>query len=394
MKKDESPEQAAVRETREEFGITPKKLQCLGCLQSKTKAYLPTMVFLCTDFEGEPKTDSEEMVAPYYGFNDIADLERKDAKLYPAFEDSLTLLEDCINGRSDGGPGSGNWGHVGRPGIKGGSGAGGGIPYRYNTKQANVYTSEAKAWKENKEHGGQGANESHVTNKKKEEKKSEVKKSEVREALEKTSIKNNPVTKRDSAISEQEAIDFVAGGDQTGGSCVSAALAYAGNMLGSEVRDFRGGESRQFFATSDNIKSVLKQSADFTEVKDYNDKNAAISLFNQMEEGKSYILVTGSHCSVAKMENGKAMCLELQSSGKTVNNGWYSLKDRYGTVKKGLTKRFGCESSHKYCGLKWQESSYMASIDSFKGNEEFQNILGYINTAAGKEKKGATGQIK
>lgn len=129
LEKDESPEQAAVRETREEFGITPKKLQCLGCLQSKAKAYLPTMVFLCTDFDGEPKTDSEEMVAPYYGFNDIADLERKDAKLYPAFEDSLTLLEDCINGRSDGGAGSGNWGHVGRPGIRGGSGAGGGSSF-------------------------------------------------------------------------------------------------------------------------------------------------------------------------------------------------------------------------------------------------------------------------
>ena len=129
LEKDESPELAAVRETREEFGITPKKLQCLGCLQSKTKAYLPTMVFLCTDFDGEPKTDSEEMVAPYYGFNDIADLERKDAKLYPAFEDSLTLLEDCINGRSDGGPGSGNWGHVGRPGIRGGSGSGGGSSF-------------------------------------------------------------------------------------------------------------------------------------------------------------------------------------------------------------------------------------------------------------------------
>ncbi len=126
LEKDESPEQAAVRETREEFGITPTKLQKIGCLQSKTKAYLPTMVFLCTEFEGEPKTDSNEIVSPYYGFNDIADLERKDAKLYPAFEDSLSLLEDCINGRDDGGPGSGNWGHAGRPGIRGGSGSGGG----------------------------------------------------------------------------------------------------------------------------------------------------------------------------------------------------------------------------------------------------------------------------
>lgn len=126
LEKDESPEQAAVRETREEFGITPKNLQPIGCLRGKTNEYLPTMVFLCTDFEGEPKTDSDEMVAPYYGFNDIADLERKDAKLYPAFEDSLSLLEDCINGHADGGPGSGFFGHAGRPGLRGGSGGGGG----------------------------------------------------------------------------------------------------------------------------------------------------------------------------------------------------------------------------------------------------------------------------
>ncbi len=126
LEKDESPEQAAVRETREEFGITPKNLQPIGCLQSKTNEYLPTMVFLCTDFEGEPKTDSDEMVAPYFGFNDIADLERKDAKLYPAFEDSLSLLEDCINGHADGGPGSGFFGHEGRPGQRGGSSGGSG----------------------------------------------------------------------------------------------------------------------------------------------------------------------------------------------------------------------------------------------------------------------------
>lgn len=67
----------------------------------------------------------------------------------------------------DGGPGSGNWGHKGRPGIRGGSGAGGGVQYRYNTLQNNVYTSEAKAWAENKKNGGQGANQSHVENKSK-----------------------------------------------------------------------------------------------------------------------------------------------------------------------------------------------------------------------------------
>lgn len=153
LEKDESPEQAAVRETREEFGITPKKLQCLGCLQSKTKAYLPTMVFLCTDFEGEPKTDSEEMVAPYYGFNDIADLERKDAKLYPAFEDSLSLLEDCINGRSDSGKGSGNFGHSGRPGMVGGSGSSSGAVTYTKSNSAGAFENTKQGKNKGKNSG-------------------------------------------------------------------------------------------------------------------------------------------------------------------------------------------------------------------------------------------------
>ena len=81
-------------------------------------------------------------------------------------EEEMPLGADGGLVNEDGGPGSGNWGHKGRPGIKGGSGPGGGVKYRYNTLQGNVYTSEAKAWAENKKNGGQGANESHVENKK------------------------------------------------------------------------------------------------------------------------------------------------------------------------------------------------------------------------------------
>ncbi len=174
LEKDESPEQAAVRETREEFGITPTKLRRIGCLKSKTKAYLPTMVFLCTEFEGEPKMDSDEMVSPYYGFNDIADLERKDAKLYPAFEDSLSLLEDCINGRDDGGPGSGFFGHEGRPGQRGGSSGGSGknsswkANYIHTNKneKGNKTSSKQKkgniVWSGVKQHAVIGGNEDKI----------------------------------------------------------------------------------------------------------------------------------------------------------------------------------------------------------------------------------------
>ena len=126
VEKDEDPRDAAIRETREEFGVTPKDLKMIGCLKSPDGAYLPTMVFLCTDFEGEPKADGTEMVDEYFGFNDISDLEQRGGLLYPAFDDSISLLEDCIKGRVDGGAGSGNWGHSGRPGMRGGSGGGGG----------------------------------------------------------------------------------------------------------------------------------------------------------------------------------------------------------------------------------------------------------------------------
>lgn len=65
--------------------------------------------------------------------------------------------EDDLQMNEDGGPGSGNWGHKGRPGIRGGSGVGGGLQYRYNTLQYKVYTSEAKAWAENKKKNKQAA---------------------------------------------------------------------------------------------------------------------------------------------------------------------------------------------------------------------------------------------
>ena len=45
----------------------------------------------------------------------------------------------------DGGYGSGNWGHVGRPGIRGGSGAGGGIVNRI-TNKSGQYESLSKIW--------------------------------------------------------------------------------------------------------------------------------------------------------------------------------------------------------------------------------------------------------
>ena len=48
----ESPEDAAIRETREEFGITPKDLMPVAFLSDLKPPYCPSHVFLCTDFDG------------------------------------------------------------------------------------------------------------------------------------------------------------------------------------------------------------------------------------------------------------------------------------------------------------------------------------------------------
>lgn len=216
----------------------------------------------------------------------------------------------------------------------------------------------------------------------------------ARVALENTSIENRPIKKMKTNMSESDIISFVAGGDETKGSCASAALAYVGDKAGFEVRDFRDGDSRKFFATVMNNKNVLKIGKGYREESDFNEKNAAVRLLNSMEEGKQYVLGTGRHMSVVKKEKGDFMYLELQSSGHDgTTNGWHSMKKQYGTVKKALTGRFGCESRGKLAAFGVKETARMVDIDTLGKSTEFQKILGYLNTAEGKEKKGISGHI-
>ena len=216
----------------------------------------------------------------------------------------------------------------------------------------------------------------------------------ARVALEKSSIENRPIKKRETSMTENDIIRFVAGGDETVGSCASAALAYVGDKAGFEVRDFRDGDSRKFFSLVMNNKEVLKIGKGYREEADFNEKDAAVRLLNSMEEGKQYVLGTGRHMSVVKKENGDFMYLELQSSGHDgTTNGWHSMKKRYGTVKKALTGRFGCVSRGKFAQFGVKQTARMVDIDALGKSTEFQKILGYLNTAEGKEKKGVSGHI-
>ena len=58
----ETPLQAAVRETQEEFNITPTKLRPLFKMDDLEEDYdYPVNVYLCQEFKGTPKTDEVEM---------------------------------------------------------------------------------------------------------------------------------------------------------------------------------------------------------------------------------------------------------------------------------------------------------------------------------------------
>ncbi len=130
----ETPEQAALRETQEEFGITPTELIHIGSTSGAAKPYLPSEIYLCTEYDGAPKADGNEM--EFAQFMEPAKvLSLIDAGVaFPPFAESVKLLlhgltpgspSDTINPiptNTDGGPGSGNFGHEGRKGQVGGSG--------------------------------------------------------------------------------------------------------------------------------------------------------------------------------------------------------------------------------------------------------------------------------
>lgn len=95
IKEGETPEQAAMRETKEEFGITPKTLYKLGGLLNNKNLYCPAVIFVCTDFDGEPKCDGKEMIFP--AFINHETLKDGGMKFFPAFEDSIELFRTATD---------------------------------------------------------------------------------------------------------------------------------------------------------------------------------------------------------------------------------------------------------------------------------------------------------
>lgn len=171
----------------------------------------------------------------------------------------------------------------------------------------------------------------------------------------------------------------VGGGDKTAGSCASLCLAFVGNRCGLSVRDFRGGQSQTTFSqrtTWDKINDAVSG------VKEVGKNDFALSnkLLATMSEGKEYILITGSHAAVVRKTAGGYEYLELQSA---TDNGYKKLNNDV------LKHRFGARKRTQYTS-----STFLIELDKFKEISDFRAMLGYVNTAASKQKKGKGGSAK
>lgn len=98
----ESPEDAAIRETQEEFGITPKDLMPVAFLSDLKSPYCPSHVFLCTDFDGSIRCADGEMTSPgFITVEKVAELSAQNPeRLFPPFAQSITALLDVLSSNS------------------------------------------------------------------------------------------------------------------------------------------------------------------------------------------------------------------------------------------------------------------------------------------------------
>ncbi|MDY4446515.1 hypothetical protein [Campylobacter sp.] len=181
-------------------------------------------------------------------------------------------------------------------------------------------------------------------------------------------------------LSNDEIIDKISGGDKTGGSCYSVALAYIANKAGIDVRDFRGGESMKamreghirYFTRFVGVQNVY---IDRFQVMD--------TLIKKLEFGEEYLLAFGRHAAIVRKTDKYIEYLELQAPNRK-DNGFKILSVL------NLPQRFLREEDNK-------NDIYSASIFNIKklyNNDDFFKLTGYFNTKNGFEMKGEDGEIK
>ncbi len=201
-------------------------------------------------------------------------------------------------------------------------------------------------------------------------------------------------------LTEDEIIKKLAGGDETGGSCASLAVAYCANKMGYDITDFRGGGSQEVFS-SDWKKILSVADANIIEYSLKKQASDTAKMLMNIEENKEYILVVGRHEAIVRRTAERGLeYLELQSKN---SNGWKPFEKEVNTtlgkVKKTVTdtlvNRFKARKTvDRFRGKIYEKKTYLVDVNSLKKNEEFKNALGYMNTKPDKQKKGNKGHEK
>lgn len=212
----------------------------------------------------------------------------------------------------------------------------------------------------------------------------------VKDDCEANNVEYREVQKLKEKLSSAEIIKKIAGGDMTKGSCSSLALAYIGNRNGLDVVDFRGGESQYIFSLY--YKKILELpgvEGSITMVKQQ--ISGTIGVLDNLILNKEYYIATGKHAAIVRRLESGLEYLELQSKKQ---NGWMPF-DKYGSIAATLNKRFGCRKTvDKAFGRIFEKPVVVMDVESFSGNKEFEQLLGYINTALDSQMKGALGYVK
>ena len=214
----------------------------------------------------------------------------------------------------------------------------------------------------------------------------------IEQACTTENVEHRAVQALPKQLTSDEIIERLAGGDMTQGSCSSLAFAYIGNKNGLDVLDFRDGGSRRVFSMNKNIMKMLELpgvEGSITKVK--KEVQGTIDVLKNLELNKEYYLATGKHAAIVRKLDTGYQYLELQSK---YQNGWMPF-ERYGSMATTLNKRFACRKTlDKSFGYVWERTVNEMDVDSFKDNEEFEQLLGYINTAVDKQRKGALGDVR
>ena len=220
--------------------------------------------------------------------------------------------------------------------------------------------------------------------------------------LKQKGVKYNAVKEYTDQPSEAEIITRLAGGDMTKGSCSSLAFAYCGNKNGLDVIDFRGGKSQEMFSHQYVIDRIGQiKGIDCKEVEVDREAAGAWDVIKGLPVGKEYYLSVGRHAAIVRNTDNGAQYLELQSRHDN-RNGWTAFENNpiYGNPVMVMRKRFGCRKTvDQYKRMDgtvriFKKRVVLMDADSFKGNEDFKTILGYINTPESEQIKGATGSVK